>query len=99
MIFICRPAWAGPIFTANFSQTLTWNHEEEEEKKCTYSDLQTRGKPSLLVSLHNLPGSWGRGTTASTCPGAGPLAETVSGAGPPARAFHAHEGMLQVKVY
>ena len=52
---------------------------------------------SLYTASQEAGWGWGRVTRASTCPGAGPLAETVSGAGPSAQAFHAHEGMQQVK--
>ena len=63
LIFICRPAWAGPIFTANFSQTLTWNHEEEEEEK---------NVPTVISKQGGNPASWSLYTTSQEAGGGVP---------------------------
>ena len=99
LIFICKPAWAGPILMGQlFSDT---NLESWRRKKRKYLQWSPDKGETQLLGLYTASQEagwgWGRVTRASTCPGAGPLAETVSGAGPSAQAFHAHEGMQQVK--
>ena len=64
LIFICRPAWAGPIFTANFSQTLTWNHEEEEEEE--------KNVPTVISKQGGNPASWSLYTTSQEAGGGVP---------------------------